>query len=127
MAAKKAKTKGKAKPMTKAKPKTPQIHKQKPLEEKLAACRLFVDLGDHLSEAARRADVPISTLAGWLEAPLIRSEVDKYRKEHARALSQDHKKAARDAAAGITEGILLMRQWMRSADPSSYRDRSPRR
>lgn len=96
--------------------------KERPLEEKLEALRTFVDIGDNLSETHRRTGVPISTLAGWLQDPVLAEQVASYRKTHARAILADNAEAARLAAKGVKEAIGASRLWIAAA--TRFRDGS---
>ena len=76
--------------------------------DRTAAFHAFVNT-DSISEASRQTGVPIGTLAGWLDDPKHAPDLERIRKAHAREAAAEDHALAREAAAGVREGVAVCR------------------
>lgn len=65
---------------------------------------------DSLRETSRRTGVPLGTLAGWLDDPQHADDLERIRTAHARAVTEEDGRLAREAAAGLREGVSVCRE-----------------
>jgi transposase-like protein len=91
--------------------KSPRPHRPKEkwsAADKRAALRTWVDT-DSLRETARQTGVPLGTLADWIDDPDNAAVIEHLRTAHVREMVAEDNRIAREAAAGVREGVAVCR------------------